>query len=52
MEIIHNASLYHDDIFDDANTRRDEQTAHLWFGLHKTILVPVVLASLSGLKIQ
>jgi len=32
VEIIHTASLVHDDILDDAETRRQKQTVHLIFG--------------------
>ena len=38
VELIHMASLVHDDIIDDAKERRGMPTAHLLFGLHSAVL--------------
>jgi len=38
VEVIHTASLVHDDILDDAETRRQRQTMHLIFGPDVAVL--------------
>jgi geranylgeranyl pyrophosphate synthase len=37
-ELVHTATLLHDDILDDASTRRGRITAHLKYGAHTAIL--------------
>lgn len=37
-ELVHTATLLHDDILDNANTRRGRITAHLKYGAHTAIL--------------
>ncbi|MDR2612646.1 MAG: polyprenyl synthetase family protein [Deltaproteobacteria bacterium] len=38
FEIVHMASLIHDDIVDDADTRRGREAAHLRFGIPEAVL--------------
>ncbi len=38
FELLHSASLLHDDILDQAESRRNQKAAHLVYGLHNTIL--------------
>ncbi len=38
VEFIHSATLLHDDILDNSSIRRGEKTAHLLFGIQKTVL--------------
>ena len=38
VELIHNASLFHDDVLDDANTRRGRLSANTALGNHMAIL--------------
>lgn len=38
MEMLHAATLLHDDVLDNADTRRGKQVAHLHFGITPTIL--------------
>lgn len=38
MEMLHAATLLHDDVLDNADTRRGKQVAHLHFGVTPTIL--------------
>lgn len=38
MEMLHAATLLHDDVLDNADTRRGKQVAHLVFGITPTIL--------------
>ena len=41
IELIHLASLIHDDIIDEANIRRDQETIHKKFGLNNGIIIGV-----------
>jgi len=43
IELVHSASLAHDDIIDQTETRRGRPAAWVLFGLAKTVLVPHVL---------
>lgn len=43
VELIHTASLIHDDIIDRSNERRGVQTVHIKFGMNKAILAGDVL---------
>ncbi|MDR2405145.1 MAG: polyprenyl synthetase family protein [Deltaproteobacteria bacterium] len=45
FELIHIASLLHDDIIDQSNTRRSRKAAHLAYGVPETILAGDYLAS-------
>ncbi len=38
FELLHSASLLHDDILDQAESRRNKKAAHLVYGVHNTIL--------------
>ena len=38
IELLHTSSLYHDDIIDDANLRRNQDTANKKFGLANSLL--------------
>ncbi|KAK1939858.1 polyprenyl synthetase superfamily protein [Babesia divergens] len=42
-EIVHAGSLIHDDIFDDAETRRNQQAAHIKMGTKISVLVGDVM---------
>lgn len=48
LELLHSATLLHDDILDDAALRRGRQTAHLAFGKSSTILAGDVLLALAN----
>lgn len=39
LELIHTATLIHDDLIDDANTRRSQPTAHVRFGNTTSVLL-------------
>ncbi len=39
VELIHSASLYHDDIIDEAEERRGLKSAHLVFGVDKAVIL-------------
>src|SRR5665213_1748806 len=43
MEMIHMATLIHDDVIDDSHTRRGQASAHRLFGNAETILAGDVL---------
>jgi octaprenyl-diphosphate synthase len=48
LEILHTATLLHDDILDGANLRRGRPTAHLAFGRQEAILAGDVLLALAN----
>ncbi len=48
LEILHTATLLHDDILDGADLRRGRQTAHLAFGRSEAILAGDVLLALAN----
>ncbi len=48
LELLHSATLIHDDILDNADLRRGRQTAHLIFGLHRTVLAGDALLALAN----
>ncbi len=48
FEIIHSATLLHDDIIDNANNRRGKKAAHLVFGQTETILAGDALLALAN----
>ncbi|WP_461209690.1 polyprenyl synthetase family protein [Desulfocurvus sp. DL9XJH121] len=48
LELLHSATLLHDDILDDAQLRRGRQAAHLAFGKSTTILAGDVLLALAN----
>lgn len=48
LEMLHSATLIHDDILDGAALRRGKPAAHLVFGLTETILAGDVLLALSN----
>ena len=48
LELLHSATLLHDDILDDADLRRGRQAAHLAFGRSTTILAGDVLLALAN----
>lgn len=48
LEFIHSATLLHDDIIDHAPLRRGNKTAHMIFGITKTILAGDALLALSN----
>ncbi len=45
LELIHSATLLHDDVLDNAVMRRSQKAAHLIFGLQETILAGDALLS-------
>lgn len=49
LELLHAATLIHDDILDDADLRRGRTAAHLVFGTTKTVLAGDVLLALANL---
>ena len=50
VEMLHAATLLHDDILDNSNSRRGRPCAHLHFGLTQTILAgDALLASANGI---
>ncbi len=50
MEMLHAATLLHDDVLDDANTRRGQKTAHNVFDITSTILAgDAILASANAI---
>lgn len=48
LEMLHSATLIHDDILDDADLRRGQPAAHLAFGQTETILAGDVLLALAN----
>jgi octaprenyl-diphosphate synthase len=48
LELIHVASLLHDDIMDNADTRRGRKAAHLVFGVLPALLAGDALMALAG----
>lgn len=48
LELLHSATLLHDDILDDADLRRGKTAAHLTFGRGTTILAGDVLLALAN----
>jgi octaprenyl-diphosphate synthase len=48
LEMVHSASLLHDDILDNAVRRRGEQAAHLLFGVTETVLAGDALLALAN----
>ncbi|MDR2351902.1 MAG: polyprenyl synthetase family protein [Deltaproteobacteria bacterium] len=48
-ELIHMASLLHDDIIDLSSTRRNRKAAHLVYGVPETVLAGDYLASKAGM---
>lgn len=48
LELLHSATLLHDDILDDADTRRGQSTAHNIFGTRETILAGDALLALGN----
>ncbi|QLA17278.1 polyprenyl synthetase family protein [Desulfolutivibrio sulfoxidireducens] len=48
LELLHSATLLHDDIVDEARLRRGRQSAHLLFGATHTILVGDALLALAN----
>ncbi len=48
IEIIHSATLLHDDIIDNADNRRGKKAAHLIFGITETILAGDALLALAN----
>ncbi|BBD09682.1 polyprenyl synthetase family protein [Desulfovibrio ferrophilus] len=48
LELLHSATLLHDDILDDAELRRGQEAAHLTFGKGSTILAGDVLLALAN----
>jgi octaprenyl-diphosphate synthase len=49
LELLHAATLIHDDILDDADLRRGRKAAHLVFGVTETVLAGDVLLALANL---
>ncbi len=49
LEFLHSATLIHDDILDNADTRRGRKACHLIFGLHRTVLAGDALLALANL---
>lgn len=39
LELVHTATLVHDDILDESDTRRGRPTAHKTYGIHRAILL-------------
>lgn len=48
LELLHSATLLHDDILDDAELRRGQEAAHVAFGRSTTILAGDVLLALAN----
>ncbi len=48
IELLHSATLLHDDILDGADLRRGEKTAHVVFGITPSILVGDALLALAN----
>ncbi len=48
LEMLHTATLLHDDVLDQAQTRRGKTSAHVAFGVTETILAGDVLLALSN----
>jgi Geranylgeranyl pyrophosphate synthase len=48
IEMLHTATLLHDDVLDQAQTRRGQTSAHVAFGVTETILAGDVLLALSN----
>lgn len=48
LEMLHTATLLHDDVLDQAQTRRGKTSAHLAFGVTETILAGDVLLALAN----
>lgn len=49
LEFLHSATLIHDDILDNADTRRGKKACHLAFGLHRTVLAGDALLAMANL---
>ncbi len=49
LELLHSATLIHDDILDNAHLRRGRRASHLVFGLHRTVLAGDALLALANL---
>ncbi len=49
LELLHSATLIHDDILDNAHLRRGSSTAHLVFGLQRTVLAGDALLALANM---
>lgn len=49
MELLHAATLLHDDVLDQASTRRGHPAAHLIYGVHDAILAGDALLALGNL---
>ncbi|MFP4167328.1 MAG: polyprenyl synthetase family protein [Desulfonatronovibrionaceae bacterium] len=49
FELVHSATLIHDDILDNADLRRGRKAAHLIFGLDRTVLAGDALLALSNM---
>lgn len=48
LEMLHTATLLHDDVLDQAQTRRGQTSAHVAFGITETILAGDVLLALAN----
>ena len=48
LEMLHTATLLHDDVLDAALTRRGQTSAHVTFGVTETILAGDVLLALAN----
>lgn len=48
LELLHSATLLHDDILDEADLRRGRKSAHILFGRSETILAGDVLLALAN----
>ncbi|HWR03879.1 MAG TPA: polyprenyl synthetase family protein [Humidesulfovibrio sp.] len=48
LEMLHTATLLHDDVLDQAETRRGKTSAHVAFGITETILAGDVLLALAN----
>ncbi len=48
LEMIHSATLLHDDVLDNAEYRRGQKAAHLKFGISETILAGDALLSMAN----
>ncbi len=51
FELLHSASLLHDDILDQAQSRRKKTAAHLVFGVNKTVLAGDALFARASLLV-
>ena len=49
LELLHSATLIHDDILDNADLRRGQKAAHLVFGLDRTVLAGDALLALANM---